>query len=222
MAGPTAKATEFKEAIKWFRSRVPMLDDGIDAMWDLNRSVGFTVAGVTDLGILNDVWQALDKAIQKGTTFETFKKDVAAKLEEHWGGEKPSRLENIFRTNVQTAYAAGRWEQAQDPEVKEFRPYGRFVALLDRRTTAICTNLNGSVAHLDSPFWKSNWPPLHFSCRSTVISVTEEQATQLGVEVKPTKGAAPLPGFGATPDKRGYEPDTSNIAPELVSASKVR
>jgi len=60
------------------------------------------------------------------------------------------------------------------------------------------------------------------NCRSAVLSVTDEQATDLGIGIKPTDGAEPSDGFGASPDQRGYEPDTSGIADELVSASKVR
>jgi SPP1 gp7 family putative phage head morphogenesis protein len=220
---PPARAgvAAFKEALRYFRSRVPVVEGAEDAWQAQNEETAWTVAGVADLDLVKDVWKALDRAIENGTTFEDFKANVAQKLTEAWGGEKPWRLETLFRTSIQTAYSAGRWEQATDPEVAEMRPFFRFIATLDTRTTEICRPLHGTVLPQTDPFWRRNWPPLHFQCRSAVLSITEEDAAGRGVTEKPASVIVPQ-GFGLTPDQRGYEPDLSDVPPELLGAAKLR
>lgn len=222
MNRPPPRIGAYKEAVKYWRTRQPRREQDLEKLTDENADLAFTLAGVTQLDLVTQVWEALDRAIENGTSFGDFKKQVSEDLADAWGGEEPYRVENIFRTNVQTAYNAGRWEQMQDPEVQELRPYNRFVAVLDNRTTVlICRPLADTVLPADDPWWKSHWPPLHFACRSTVLPLTTDQGAEIGFTKKtpPTQAA---PGFGATPDQKGYEPDLDSAPAQLVHALKTR
>lgn len=219
---PPPRVGAYKEAVAYWRSRVPRRAQDIDRLTEENEQTAFTLAGVAQLDLVSQVWRALDKAIANGTTFETFKRQVAEDLTSAWGGEKPYRLDTIFRTNVQTAYNAGRWEQMQDPEVAELRPYNRFFSVLDSRTTVlICRPLSDTVLLASDPWWGIHWPPLHHACRSTVLPVTREQGREVGFT---RRGPLTLaqPGFGLTPDKRGYSPDITEAPAQLVHALKTR
>lgn len=70
----------------------------------------------------------------------------------------------IFRTNVQSAYNAGAYQQRNDPAVRKRRPFWQFRAIQDARTSDLCRPLDGIVRPADDPWWKTHTPPLHHQC----------------------------------------------------------
>ena len=204
-----------REAIAWFRARVPMTPDEYRALEDRARRKAFTVAGVMDLDLLNDTFKALDKAVAEGTTFETFVEEVGPRLEATWGKADSSRLQTIFSTNVQSAYSAGRWRQLTDPDVLAERPVWTYDAVLDGRTSELCKHLDGTTLPADDPFWETHTPPLHFNCRSGIISLTESQAAERGVTKTPPKAPA-ASSFGLAPDKSEWQPQYAKYPYELT------
>src|SRR4051812_38469029 len=130
MAKPSADPEQFDDAVTHFRRRVPIPDQAYRRLDSDARKRAFSVAGVAQLDLVNQVWAAIDSALANGTTLGDFKTDVSAKLTAAWGAEKPWLIDTIFRTNVQTAYGAGRWRQMRDPAVMRARPYWRFSAIL--------------------------------------------------------------------------------------------
>jgi len=214
---PPASPVQFEEAIEAFRDRVPMTDDEFEALGQIARKRAFTVANLTQLEVINDVWRALDSAIANGDTFEDFKKAVGLKLQSDWGGEKPGRLETIFRTNVQTAYGAGRVRQLKTPAVLKRRPFWKFSAVLDGRTSPICSGIAGTVLAADDSWWSSRQPPLHHQCRSTILPLTEAQAEAAGIaEQAPDIAAAK--GFGNVEAPEDWEPDLTTYPEPLRAA----
>lgn len=71
----------------------------------------------------------MEEALKNGETLETFKARIAEAIRTQ--GWHDYRVENIFRTNMQTAYAAGRYKKMQ--AVKKSRPYWQYMAIMDRR-----------------------------------------------------------------------------------------
>lgn len=200
---------DFEEAIRAFRRRVPMPDHVWDALSDNEKAFGFKVAGAAQADLATQAWEAMDKAISQGTTLDEFKRDVGAQLEAAWGKQDPWRLETIFRTQAMAAYGAGRHEILSHPEVRKARPYLRFDAVNDSRTSDVCEALDGVIRPADDPFWLTRTPPLHFCCRSVLVPLSEEEAADEGVT-----GNAPDieadEGFGRPPPAGGgadWEPD---------------
>lgn len=210
----------FQEAIEWMQERVPLLKADWEALEEKARRKAFTVAGVAQLDIVRDVWKALDKALAKGTSLEEFKRDVGEKLQKEWQGtvkDPGSRLETIFRTNAQLAYAAGRYRQATAPEVARVRPYWQYSSVLDGRTSSVCKRLNGTVRPVDDPFWEGRHPPAHFRCRSALISLRTSQAKAMGITENPPTVKADE-GFGGTPGEDEWKPKAADYPPELWAA----
>src|SRR5690606_39080854 len=179
----SADPVKNESAIEWFRKKVPLTREQWDQLVDDAKRRAFTVSSVARLDVIADTLAALDRAIAEGTTFQEFKKDVAAKLPEECQGtvKDPAwRLETIHRTNVQSAYSAGRYEQMTDPEVVKFRPYFMFDAIIDDRTTNECKALHGVIRPQDDPYWEGRIPPLHFNCRSGLRSLRKSQAERRG------------------------------------------
>lgn len=221
---PPADPDRFEEAIRAFRARVPIPDDEFAALVDGEEQKSIRIAGLTQARAVQEVINALDRAIADGTTLEDFQADVGGMLAEAWGGEDAPRVETLFRTNVMQAYNDGRAEVFADPEVRKSRPYLRFDAVGDSRMSEICEALDGKVLPADDPFWRTHSPPLHPNCRSILTPLTDEEAADEGItRGKPDVGdAAPAEGFGKTVDNDNWEPDTSGLDPAVRKVLKER
>lgn len=203
-----------KEAIRWFRNRVPMRKDEWLELDRKARERAFTVAHITKLDIINDTLKALTRALQTGETLEQFKARVGNKLERAWGEERAWHLEVIFRNNMQQGYAHGREMQMRTEEALELRPYGLFSAALDGNTTDICKKCHGTVLPLSHRWWQTHTPLLHHQCRSIKRALTPEQAEARGISKRGPKSDA-QEGFGGA-DPLDWEPDLSRYPPSLV------
>jgi SPP1 gp7 family putative phage head morphogenesis protein len=211
MAGPLQGISDdpvkFEEAIRAIRARVPMTDETWDLLQAEEREFAFTVANVAQLDLVADVYDAITRAVEDGTTLEDFKADVGARLEASWGAEAPGRVETIFRTNVMGSYNAGRHEAAQ--ALKKTRPYWRYEAVVDSRTSEICRPCDGVILDADSSWWRTHYPPMHPNCRCQVTTLTEDQAQAAGITSSPPSVQA-SDGFGKAPSAGGggdWEPD---------------
>lgn len=207
-----ADPERFEEALDWFRERMPLTAELLETLGVYAGERAWTIAGVSQLDILLEVFVALERAVATGASVSDFKKSVRAKLEAEWGGPKAGRIELIFRNASQTAYNAGRYRQMS--EVTDLRPYWMFDAILDSRTTETCSSRNGVVLAHGDPFWKSNWPPLHHNCRSSVRALTEDSAKRRGITDTPPTDA-PSGGFGKSPDEEPWHPDPNDYPTDL-------
>lgn len=216
---PDSLLTALDAMLDFLREKVVMPAEEFYALEESARARAFTVSGVADLDLVTDVWEAIDQAVTNGETLADFRERVGDQLEEAWGQEDPWRLETIFRTNVQTAYSAGR--QSQNAAVRETHPYIRYDVVDDGRTSDICLPLLDVVVPADSSFAASHHPPLHFNCRTDEVAITKEEAHELGVtddddapEVEADEG------FG-TP-LEDYEPDLKSRPAELASIYELK
>jgi SPP1 gp7 family putative phage head morphogenesis protein len=214
--GSAAFNGRFEEAVAWMRARVPMTDDEYAALQARARRKAFTVAGIAQLDLVSETLDALTAAVADGTTFEDFKTAMFEKLSAAWGDSKRagSRLETIWRTNLQLAYSAGRYAQLTDPDVLDSRPYWMYDAILDNRTSGLCRTLNGTVLEADNAWWNSHIPPLHHRCRSGLRSLTRDEARSRGITDEPSD-LEPSNGFGYRPDLDEWQPDPTQYPGDL-------
>lgn len=88
--------------------------------------------------------------------------------------DNPWYINNVFRTNTSTYYAAGKWHGITEiPEVRELVEYLEFIAILDDRTTPVCEGMDGTIKPVDDPVWSKYYPPNHYMCRSTVDPISK-------------------------------------------------
>lgn len=209
------------EAISWFRARVPITPAGWSRLVVTAKRRAFTVAGVTKLDVVLDVWRGIDRALEAGQGFEDFQKAVTEKLETAWGGtvnQPAHRVETIYRNNVQSAYAAGRYQQQTDPDVLAARPFWMYDSVLDSQTSALCTALNGTILRHDDPFWGTRYPPNHHRCRAGVRSLTERDVTRRGGASESPPSVLADEGWRTRPGLTDWEPDLSKYPPRAVEA----
>lgn len=180
---PEPKPLPMKGALEYWRNKVPLSPDEFYALAERHRSRAFTVSGIAQADMLRDVHESLQRALSEGKSFGSWKKEMRELWEQlGWTGEKAWRLDNIFRTNIQTAYSVGRFEQMQ--RVKDQRPYWQYSAVRDSRTRPTHLALHGKVYPADHPFWDTFYPPNGFRCRCTVISRTQRQVRERGLTVE--------------------------------------
>lgn len=169
------KPITFLEALHFAQSRKIVLPDEFYSM-DLNtRQLATTVSFLSGIEQVETVIKSLNKTLAEGGTFNDFQKLVEENeivLSKHY-------LKNVFRTNIQTAYGHGRWQQQQKNKAK--RPYLMYSAIDDTRVRPSHLALNRIIRHIDDPFWLLYYPPWGFMCRCTVIALTEKEAKKLGI-----------------------------------------
>ena len=215
----TTDPVHFEEAIKWFRKKNVLSEKQFAKLTKDEKKRAFKVAGVGSLSVVSQVWADIDRAIAKGESLQEFKKAASDKLRAAWGGSVANpgdRIETIFRTNLQSAYSSGRYEQTTDPDILEAFPYWQFDAILDDRTSEICEPLDGTIQPANNEWWQSHMPPLHHRCRSTHIALTAEQA---GQPTRPPKVVV-AEGFGSPPKPNDWTPTASDYPKELWNVYK--
>jgi len=214
----SANVEEYDEAVEAFRKRVPITRAEADRVNNFSHSRGFTLAGVAQLDVVQDVHASIEEAIKKGTPFAEWKKSIEAALTAAWGRENSPRLETIFRNATMQSYNAGRRRQMLEPTVLKFRPFWMFDGVADQRQTEICRDCNGTVLPADHPWWNSHTPQLHHRCRSSVRNMRAADADRIGVTASPPDAHAAM-GFGAPPDTaEPWKPDLSKYSPQLLAA----
>ena len=167
--------TDYVEALKYARSRNVVLPEEFYLLDLKTRHYSATVSRLASIDQIKTVLELVNKSTEDGSTFDEFKKLIAKEgieLSDH-------HLANIYRTNMQMAYAHGRWAQQQAN--KESRPYLMYVAINDSRVRPTHLKLNNIIRHIDDPFWTLYYPPWDFMCRCHVIALTKKQAEKYGI-----------------------------------------
>ena len=203
-----------EEAVKYFESKGYKISFDWRQVWQEEHDKVFTVAGVARDDVLFDIRKSLTTALKEGWSQKRWAEEITPTLKQKgwWGSEvivdedgkarvyqkgNASRLDLIFRQNVMTAYAAGRWQRQQ--EAKKERPYLRYSAILDGRTRPVHRALDNLVFPVDDPFWLIFYPPNGFRCRCIVVSLSRREVspdevrhgegnmTEREVELKPDR-----------------------------------
>lgn len=212
----TADVERFDEAVEWFGKRVVLTRSEAIRLDDERKADAFWVGAGLQLSQVQRVFDRIGKAIERGDTFEDFRKAVREDL------ANPIHVETVFRNATQRAYNAGRWFQMQDPEVRQFRPFGLVDAVLDDRTTDYCEKVNGTLVALDDPWWESHWFPAHHRCRTSVRNITAREAERRGLKPPPAS-TDPADGFGKAPTMEPqWKPDRAKHDPALIAATDAK
>lgn len=193
---PPAQAVEFM-ARKGLKTSFVWQDVYAD-----QHSNAFTVAKMMDLDLLSEVFEAVNSAILNGDSFAMFSERLIPLLQDAgWWGKKDlvdpvtgniiegaqlgsaRRLETIFRTNLQSSYAAGQWQQMQ--EQAEDAPYLMYEAIDDFRTRPEHAAWDNKVLPINSKWWHTHYPPNGWNCRCTTIQLDADDLESFGLKVEP-------------------------------------
>lgn len=131
-----------QSAIDWFEGYVPSL------------------SGVISSAVLEGVQKVMLDSLQGGMTLQERMKALRGSVAE-LEAMSDRRIESIARTEITRADTLGRLSsmKANDDVIGV-----EFSAIMDDRTTEICSSRHGLVMRLDDPRLPENTPPLHVNC----------------------------------------------------------
>ncbi len=160
----------------------------------------FTVAQLAKLDVLADIKAAVQQALDEGRTERWFSGELVDVLRRKgwWGpavqvdpdtGEARiiqqgslRRLQTIYRTNLQSAYMAGRHQQAL--EQADRAPYVQYLAVRDAKTRPGHAALHGKVFRLQSEAWSIIAPPNGYNCRCRFRTLSQRELERRGLKVE--------------------------------------
>lgn len=188
----------YAAAVKALRQRMQLpldLLDAIQAAYEIRA-----------LRVLDDTTEAVERTLE-AAILETARRGEHIRegikaLREAFGaaGIAPQNsytLENLFRTQTQMAYGAGRWQASQDEAIQEILWGYTYVTVGDDRVRPEHVGLDGVTLPKDDSMWRSIWPPNGYSCRCSTIEVFAERDVVRPPDVIDVGGKEYAPG----PDK---------------------
>nr|DAL79100.1 MAG TPA: minor capsid component [Caudoviricetes sp.] len=184
-------------AIEFWKQRAKLTDEEARALGEGAKRRAFYVTGLARRDLVQLVSDGIEEALKNGETLTDFKKRIATAIQTQ--GWHDYRVENIFRTNMQTAYSAGRYKKMQ--AVKASRPYWQYIAVMDKRVRPSHAILHEKVYPADHEFWATNYPPNGFRCRCGVRTLSARQVEKQGLTVETEMPRADM----WTDPRTGYE-----------------
>lgn len=173
-----------QEALDYFKKKKIKPGFRYTDVWKQEHTFAFTVAKVMELDILEHVRASTQKAIEDGETFDTWKKNVAPRLEQSgWRGhvsdaQVPSRLRNIYDTNMRVARAAGQEDRAQ--RTKKVLPYFVYELGPSKEHRKEHAAWNGLIFAVDDKFWDEHTPPCAYGCKCRKRQISKREAEDKG------------------------------------------
>ena len=181
----------FPEQISFFRNKLNLPTTRSGQITRDQNDAAFVVAGATKADLLADLRSAVNDAISNGQSLGEFRKQfeeiVAKRGWTGWTGEgskagRAWRTRLIYKTNLDTSYAAGRWAQMTDPDVVRLRPYWRYIHNTIENPRQQHQRWNNLVLRHDHPWWQAHYPPNGFGCNCGVETLNERGLRRLGKE----------------------------------------
>lgn len=197
---------EPKQAIEFLKQKKLLANKVFkQELFDSALGRATTISKLTSLEMTRDIYESMEVARREGKSFNEWKKTLVKEFErkgwvyghdnaigrgidgklladpktgEHFG--TPRRLNTIYRTNMQQAYSAARYQRYM--ENVDNRPYWQYSAVGDQRTRPAHQALNGKIYRYDDPFWATFYPPNGFNCRCTVIALGERDLKRKGID----------------------------------------
>lgn len=195
MANEGLFRTAPKEVVEYFdrRPSVPTFD------WrDLaphEHALAHTVAKTAGLNVIDELRDAIRKAVVDRVPFEQFRDELIPLLRKKgWWGEKKvrddrtgelvkaqlgslRRLQIIYWANVHSAHAAGEWKRIE--RNKEFLPFLTYVASVSERKRPLHLSWVGITLPVDDAWWRSHYPPNGWNCKCSVRQIGDREAGRL-------------------------------------------
>lgn len=166
----------FAEAEQFFRDKLTLESSAWDDLSGAAHAKAFTSAGAYQAELLAELRAMTDKAIAGGMDIKEFRQQFRSLVDRYgWqlkGGGTAWRSDLIWRTNVTTAYQAGRWQQFEAGGIK-YLMYVHKDGLMHPRPTHVA--MDGTVLPIDDPFWTANYPPNGFRCHCRAVAATEQE-----------------------------------------------
>lgn len=171
---------QFDQAIDFYRNKIKLPTSGWTDIWQEQHSHAFVVAGAAHDALVEDFYNAIQKAKWEGGGYDEFRTrfdEIVAKHGWAHNGSPGWRSKIIYDTNITQAYNAGREKQMMD--MIHIRPYGQY-----RHTSIEHPRLehkawDGLIIPLDDPWWDTHTPQNAWGCKCKKYSLSRTEAKQM-------------------------------------------
>ena len=171
----------FVEAAQWFRDKLNIPTSHWAELEGAAHAKAFTSAGAVQADLLGDLRKMTDAAIAGGMDIREFRKQFRPLLGKYgWqlkGGGPGWRSDLIWRTNIQAAYQAGRWQQFEAAGITHL-VYVHNDSVRYPRPHHVA--MDGTVLPLTDPFWTVCYPPNGFGCKCMALPATKAEIASAG------------------------------------------
>ena len=187
-----AKRLVPKEALDYLKRKKLRPAFSYKDVWNEEHAAAFTVAKAMQLDVLSDIKKTVEKAVEDGTTFEQFKKDLKPTLmQKGWWGKKDMvdpltgktvnaqlgsdrRLKTIYSTNLRSAFQKGQYDRAMSSDAHPYLMYHLGPSVHHREQHARWNNL---IRPKDDPIWNEIFPPNGYGCKcyTTAVSAARKE-----------------------------------------------
>lgn len=178
----SATSLPFREQNEFLRRKLNLPTNGWTDVYGREHDYAFTVAGANRDDLVADFHQAVQRAIEGGTTLEQFRRDfdrIVAKYGWSYNGGRNWRSRVIYETNMRSSYMAGRYEQLM--AVREERPFWQYLhsdAVEFPREEHEAWN--GMVLRWDDPWWQYHFPVNAWGCQCSVRALSYDDLVRMG------------------------------------------
>jgi SPP1 gp7 family putative phage head morphogenesis protein len=163
-------------AVKALTAQLNLTPEQIGSLRERYHAEAFRVLANASDAVERKLQTAVLTSVERGEHV----KDGVARLQKAFedGGISPRnsfQLEAIFRTQLQTAYGAAKWEGEQDPALQAILWGYKYVTVGDDRVRPEHAGLEGTTLPKDNPIWDSIYPPNGWCCRCQAIPLYNER-----------------------------------------------
>ena len=179
----------FADSIELLRKKLNLPTNNWRDIQKNAHDVAFVVAGARKSAIIASFAKSIYEVISEGRTLADFRKDfdnIVATNGWNYKGSRNWRSNVIYQTNVNTAYAAGRESQFNDPDFKSAVPYLKYVHSNAENARPIHKSWDQMILTRDDLFWQTHTPPNGFGCGCTKVGVSQEALDASGQKVTPS------------------------------------
>lgn len=153
------------KALDYLVQKKLMTPAEFDALIDQYKAAGFTIAGITDDGMLRVARETLQHAIaDQLSTAETADALEQAFTDAGYMALRPWHAELVAQMNTASAYGSGQYQMLRDPRVADAVPAWKYVTMDDDRVRPTHAAMHGRVFAQDDPVWDVWFPPAGFNC----------------------------------------------------------
>jgi len=174
---------KFDKAIEWFRDKLSIPTTTYDEIVNKAQEYAFTIAQVEKATILDKVRSKIFSVLggrTKGVdTFGEFASAFRDIMTQGGYGTKSSRASLVYRNNVRSAYAAGRWQQIQESP-NEYVQWWHDHPITPRPHHLA---LHQRVFRKDDPILKIIAPPSGHGCTCKLLSLSSRDIARERLQV---------------------------------------
>lgn len=220
---------KFQEQIDYLKQKTNLPTQSYKDITSRQHDRAFVVAGAMKADLLNDLHNAVNKAVADGQSFQQFQDSFDDIIGKHgWLNDeddkyKAWRAKMIYQTNLKTSHAAGRYKQMTSPEMVKLRPYWRYRHNTIENPRIQHEKWNNLVLPVDAAFWRVNFPPNGYGCNCTIEAINERQLRAMGKtkpDTEPAFDDGERSDFNSAPGEAWF-PDL-NKYPEPIAKDFVK